>query len=177
MIRLSRHRTRDFSLVEVIVALGVLTLLLLALAGCLVNSVTLNSVMQEQRSAVSLAEGAMNYVLANKDFRGTYADSNGDPYAKTTDATNVWQLPFSSLRDLEFQEMDEFTGDLAIKPYAYDGTNSPPTSVSAVTDWLAADCFEVVITVTWTPTTAKRAGEATTRTVTLKTYYFPQTSS
>ncbi|MGE0708517.1 MAG: hypothetical protein AB7N76_23200 [Planctomycetota bacterium] len=179
VLRRRRRSTHDraLTLVEVVVAMGVLTIMLLALAATMISSVSLNEYMGEQRSASSLAEGALNYVIANKDFRGTYADLAGAPLPKdNASATNVWQLPFSSLRDLEFDKLSDYSGDLTIVAYAFDASTTPPGPPTVVTDWLAADFFEVLVTVSWVPTVNKRNSSTATRSIKLKTLYFPQSS-
>jgi len=150
--------------------MGILTVVLVGLAVAMTNAVTVNRLMKEQADAVTFAEGALSYVVSNKDFRGTYADVNGVALAKSGAANNVWQLPFTSQRSLEFANYTAYTGDLTIIPYQFDDTNTPPTAVAQTADWLAADSFEVQVTVSWFPN-----GSTIAKTIVLRTQYFPQT--
>lgn len=163
------RRERTFSLIEVTVALAILAVVLVGLAAAMMSAVTVNRLMSEQAKAVTFAEGALNYVVSNQDFRGTYADVDGLALPKDATPANVWQQPFTSQRNLEFADYTAFTGDLSIVPWEYDNTNSPPTAVNPAADWLAGDTFEVVVTVSWFPN-----GAAVAKTIVLRTHYFPQ---
>lgn len=128
----SAARSRGFSMVEVLVALLVLSIGLLGIAGLQLTSVRANQSAYLRGQAVMLAQQAMDRVRANM--------GNADDYEIALSASAPASAATQAERDLQ-----TWLQDLARALPAGDGA----IEVTPVNAGVPADGSEVSVTVTW----------------------------
>lgn len=83
----SMHKAGGFTLIEILVAVLVLALGLLGLAGLQANGVKNTQLAYNRSQAIHLAQDIADRIRANSAAVGTYADVNNNNQRDTTEAT------------------------------------------------------------------------------------------
>lgn len=173
MRRTRRSARRGFSLVEVLVAMGVMAILLLGLGATTLGSVRVTELVQERRIAMNQAQSVLTRLLADPQLQETFADAaTGSPTKLTYDlATDLGEVAPAELRG--------WSGTLEIRSYQLDQpVGGPPTAWRdfvgvAPFAWSEGHVYELVVKVTWTPAIYTRTKQSGSLDVTTRSYYYP----
>jgi type IV pilus assembly protein PilV len=80
------HKAKGFTLIEILVAVLVMALGLLGLAGLQANGLKNTQLAYNRSQAIHLAQDIADRIRANSDAVGTYADVNNNNQRDTTEA-------------------------------------------------------------------------------------------
>ncbi|RMG07792.1 MAG: hypothetical protein D6731_23010 [Planctomycetota bacterium] len=164
-----------FSLVEVVVSMGILATLLLALAATSASAVQLGEDMRERRAALAQAASVLERILATDSLESdpAYVDPNsGEPTRLVHDLA-------SDLGEAAPAGLDGWSGSAEVRAYRFDAlVDGAPAAWRDLADpkpflWGEGQLFEVRVTVRWRPSSVGRTGGSQTSAVTLRSFYYP----
>ncbi|RMG16847.1 MAG: hypothetical protein D6731_05195 [Planctomycetota bacterium] len=153
-LRRGKPTRAGFSLVEVVVALGLLTVLVLFMAAAAASSANLNEMMQERRVATAQAQAVLNTILATQELQ---SDSNFvDPVSGTPKT-----LDFTDFGETAPPELADWSTSVTIRSYQarlrVASSDTARSSTTAGTDpvittnWFALANHPVGEVVVWGP--------------------------
>lgn len=175
------RRKQGFSLVEVVVAIALMSVLMFGLVATSASSVQLTELAQEKRLALAKADAVLNRLLADKSLPSTYSDSTGDP-KKNAAAGGSPVYPADYVLDFVQDLGETFPKELllpkgSVEFKAYNVNPIVVWTTSRPFVWNEAGVYSVAVTVRWLPAIERRTKATKTFTqgttvVTVESLYY-----